>query len=1293
MVDGGGDAMSAKGDGGRVGASGLGSLSATQAEGLDRACDRFEAEWGAGGRPSIEDYLEGTAEPVRSAWLAELIAIDLDRRRRLGERPAAAEYHDRFPGQDNAVTAAFGQARGQAGPRAAPARAMDPARGLLLGLLAFQNHFIDREALLAALGAWVADKATPLGQILVDRRALDPATHALLEGLAKKHLEVHGGEAEKSLAALAPSGPTRELLAQLGDPDIQASLSHVGSGPSPAEPDSDRTVSYCVGSATSEGQRFRVLRPHARGGLGAVYVALDAELNREVALKQILEKHADDPSSRARFLLEAEITGGLEHPGIVPVYGLGTYADGRPYYAMRFIRGDSLKEAIDRFHGDETLKKKPGHRSLELRKLLRRFLDVCNAVDYAHSRGVLHRDIKPGNVIVGKHGETLVVDWGLAKATGRGEPGQDAGERTLVPLSASGSAETMPGSALGTPAFMSPEQAEGDLEHLGARTDVYSLGATLYYLLTGQPPAEGEIDEVIRAVKRGELRPPRQVDATVDRALEAVCLKAVARRPADRYASAKALAEDVERWMADEPVSAWREPLSRQVRRWAKRNRTAVTAATATLFAGLIGLSAVLVVQTKAKAEITAALGRETTANRELTRSRAAVQARYELATEAIKTFHTGVSEDFLLKEDRFKGLRDQLLKSAQDFYSKLGALLGKETDFVSRRALATSNYELAQLTAKVGRTEDALAAHRAALAAREALGAEPGADAAVQVDVGRSLMEVARLLNATGQSGEALATLRKAVAILEGHGAGSSEARSALAACRASIGALLMAVGRHQEALVTFRLALSDQEALAATAKSPDEARRDQSEIIHRIGIVFDQTDRVAEAEAEFRRALAIRRELVERNPAVAGYRYRLAASHNSVGIVLSRAGRSREAEAEYRAALAIYRELVERNPGVTDFRNSLANIRLSLGILLYNTGRWPEAEPEFRAALGLWRELAEEHPAVTELRSRLADAHYRLGDVLSDTSRPRESEAEYRAALALQRELAEHNPTVTLFRERLADTHNNLGALLEGTGAAQQAEVEFRRCLALWRELAEANPTIAHFRTSLANCHNNLGAVMTATGRPQEARLEIQQALALRRELAAADPATPVGRWGLAQSLISLAELDSDAGRLDAAIASVREGVVLFERLANEHPAVTDYRSGLARALTSLGRALLRTGRPGEAQDPLRRASVLREAIPGLELGDRYDQARGLALLASASAAGEAHHGRAAAASSAADRAMAALTAAMDAGYRKHPSWFLADPDLAALRDRSDFRLLMMDLAMPADPFAQGG
>jgi serine/threonine-protein kinase len=477
-------------------------------------------------------------------------------------------------------------------------------RHLLFGLLALQNGLISQVQLVAAFQAWTLDKTRSLAEQLEARGDLDADGRAAVEAMVALHIKKHGGSTEKSLAAIPAGRSTQESLARLGDPEIDATLGHVGAGSgsghgSTRNGDDDRTASYAVGTATSDGQRFRVLRPHARGGLGAVFVALDSELNREVALKQILDQHADDPVSRQRFLIEAEITGGLEHPGIVPVYGLGTYGDGRPYYAMRFVKGDSLKESIERFHAsgasadrgtgaDATATPARRNRELELRRLLRRFLDVCNAIDYAHSRGVLHRDLKPGNIIVGKHGETLVVDWGLAKPLGRAEPGQSSGERLLMPSSASGSASTLPGSALGTPAYMSPEQAVGELDRLGPRSDVYSLGATLYCLLTGRQPFESEdVGAVLRKVQRGEFIPSRQLDPTIDRALEAICLKAMALKPEDRYATARALADDVERWTADEPVSAWREPLTRRVRRWARRNRTAVSVAAASMLVAL----------------------------------------------------------------------------------------------------------------------------------------------------------------------------------------------------------------------------------------------------------------------------------------------------------------------------------------------------------------------------------------------------------------------------------------------------------------------------------------------------------------------------------------------------------------------------------------------------------------------------------------------------------------------------------------------------------------------------------
>ncbi|MEO6809440.1 MAG: WD40 repeat domain-containing serine/threonine-protein kinase [Isosphaeraceae bacterium] len=365
--------------------------------------------------------------------------------------------------------------------------------------------------------------------------------------------------------------------------------------------------------------RYRILRSHARGGLGEVFLASDGELKREVALKAIQERHADDPQGRARFVLEAEVTGNLEHPGIVPVYGLGYQPDGRPYYAMRFIKGDSLKEAITRFHAGDDSGRDPRERLAELRRLLGRFLDVCDAIEYAHSRGVLHRDLKPANVMLGPYGETLVVDWGLAKTLGSPdtEAGEGPGEAMLGP-SLSGTAETLAGSAIGTPQYMSPEQAAGKLDRIGPTSDVYSLGATLYCILTGQSPVEGDdVADVLRRVTQGEIPNARQIRRDVPRPLEAICLKAMALQPRNRYATPRALADDVERWLADEPVSAWREPRPIRIRRWVGRHRSLVLMVGVGAVVALLGLAAVSAVQTQANLRLVTANRAEREAHRQ----------------------------------------------------------------------------------------------------------------------------------------------------------------------------------------------------------------------------------------------------------------------------------------------------------------------------------------------------------------------------------------------------------------------------------------------------------------------------------------------------------------------------------------------------------------------------------------------------------------------------------------------------------------------------------------------------
>jgi serine/threonine protein kinase len=343
----------------------------------------------------------------------------------------------------------------------------------------------------------------------------------------------------------------------------------------------------------SSGQ-YRVLRLHAQGGLGEVYLAYDKELHRNVALKEIRREHGAHPQNYARFRMEAEITGNLEHPGIVPVYQLGRHDDGRPYYCMRFIRGDSLGTAIERFHSKGP-GRDPGERALELRRLLGRFVAVCETIAYAHSRGVMHRDIKPSNIMLGPYGETLVLDWGLAKLIGSPPEAGTPDDAILRPPSASLSADTLDGELVGTPAYMSPEQASGDSDEIGPASDIYNLGATLYTLLTGKGPFDHRRG-MFQRVAEGRFATPRAIRPGIPRALEAICLKAMALRPEDRYASARELADDLERWLADEPVLAYRESPFTRLARWGRRHRSMMIGA---VIATMVTLSGSLVLQAR----------------------------------------------------------------------------------------------------------------------------------------------------------------------------------------------------------------------------------------------------------------------------------------------------------------------------------------------------------------------------------------------------------------------------------------------------------------------------------------------------------------------------------------------------------------------------------------------------------------------------------------------------------------------------------------------------------------------
>jgi serine/threonine protein kinase/tetratricopeptide (TPR) repeat protein len=917
----------------------------------------------------------------------------------------------------------------------------DPS--LLFGILALRHGLIEKPDLIAAFETWCQERSRPISESLCDNGALSEIDRTMLEGLVRDHISKQAaaiaGRAT-SMTAQSLSGP----VSASGRPSVwreESSLAAVGISADGGPPtDFDLTIGVSagfgqrppndpeskVGQTGSDGGRFRLLRQHARGGLGVVYVAIDSELNREVALKQIQIQHADDPGSRARFLLEAEITSKLEHPGIVPVYGIGTNEQGRPFYAMRFVRGQSLKEAIDSFH--QLYSQRRGDRAeriLALRQLLSRFIDVCHAISYSHSRGVIHRDLKPANILLGPYGETLVVDWGLAKVVGFDDlMARPTAHDTLNRHSSSQTSDTRIGVAIGTPYYMSPEQAEGRGADVGPSSDIYSLGATLYYLITGTAAlGETTADHQTGRRRLRTIVPPRQVNHQSPAPLEAIVTKAMAAEPANRYPSAQALSDDVERWLADEPVSARREPWHERGRRWMRRHRTGVAAVATALIAATVGLAAILVVQTESNsllrsANLDLALSNRTAqaTNRALMAANDREKKRFDLALEAIKTFHGEVSEDLLLKEKQFDGLRTRMLHSATHFYQRLEELLSDESDQRSRSALGQAYHDIGELTATIGSQPEALAALTRGLELRLAIIAEPGASLQAIRNAGESLIAVGHVQEETGDVTGALKSYTRARTLLEPVFVADpslTTAGAAVSRCLQGIGRAQYHSGQASEALESHERALSLRKQLAGAHSDITQYQSDLAQSYHDIGDIHRAGGRAQEALAAYERARRIRKELNERDPSNTQFQSELAQSHSDIGYVYQETENFTAALASVEAARTILEKLASANPAVTRFEGDLAQNHQSIGSIQDQTGHRDLAIDSFDRARKILQRLAETNPTITVFQGRLALNHSLVGLARHRAGRPAEAAAELRRAVIIMEHISDLQPS----------------------------------------------------------------------------------------------------------------------------------------------------------------------------------------------------------------------------------------------------------------------------------------
>lgn len=340
--------------------------------------------------------------------------------------------------------------------------------------------------------------------------------------------------------------------------------------------------------------RFEIIRKLGQGGLGRVWLARDVNLNRHVALKEISHASGITETVVERFKHEAKITGRLDHPSIVPIYQLGEdLSTGRVFYAMRFLGRSTLQDSINEYHE----RREDGNDDpMLLRNLLTAFVNVCHAIGHAHSRKVIHRDLKPENVVIDNFGQVIVIDWGLAKVI------DDASVESLMDSAAIGNASrTSEGQVLGTPLYMAPEQAAGRLDELDHRTDIYGLGAILFAIVTGFAPHEKTQKEsadsgvgvrgMISVIASGVAPSAQEANSDADPALDAICRKAMARRRYARYQEATDLAEDVQRWIAGEPVSAYRESSWQRANRWISQHQRLSQSLLAAVMIALVALT------------------------------------------------------------------------------------------------------------------------------------------------------------------------------------------------------------------------------------------------------------------------------------------------------------------------------------------------------------------------------------------------------------------------------------------------------------------------------------------------------------------------------------------------------------------------------------------------------------------------------------------------------------------------------------------------------------------------------
>jgi serine/threonine protein kinase/Tfp pilus assembly protein PilF len=886
-----------------------------------------------------------------------------------------------------------------------------------------------------------------------------------------------------------------------------------------------RSPDRAPGGDTTEGPRqlgdFRLLREVGRGGMGVVYEAEQLSLARRVALKVLPFAAALDARQLQRFKNEAQAAAHLHHPHIVPVYGVGCDR-GVHYYAMEYIEGRTLAQIIDALRGAvqqavpiggaapdgelavrpwksatpggpdagptgpyvaavhavssaETFTQSPGapanrHSTpgrAQLRTAVALGVQAAEALHHAHQLGIVHRDIKPANLLVDPRGNLRLTDFGLA---------QIQGDNRL----------TVSGDLLGTLRYMSPEQALAKRVPVDLRTDIYSLGATLYELLTLQPAFDGaDRQELLRRIAFEEPRALRRLNRQVPADLETVVLKALEKNPAERYGSARDLADDLQLFLDDQPVRAMRPSLLLRFRKLARRHPGVTLTGAASLLVTLVLAVLGLAVNNRL-------------IRREQARTQAAderLQANLRLAMQSLEEIYLSPAEERLPGQSRQDIQDRELLQKGLRFYQQFADQ--NSADPGVRQQVGRAYCRVGVIQERLGHDAKAEEAYSQAIAWAQQLSVEFPAEPEHRLDQARAQEFLGNLLSEHGKRREAEKELKAAIALLSQvvvQEARKPEFRAQVATLHTSLGWLLgneagdwaAAEGHYRDAIALWQRLAAESPSVVANGWP---VRAEEAWVRDNLGQLLTQTNDLVAAEEQHRIAIGLASQVLADNATLPRQRPGplrcRACAHSNLSVVLGLRGEQGAAEQHARQAIEDMTAAINQCPGVPKYRAQLARQHCQLAERLRERGSFHEAESHYRQGLQLLDQTVAESPAMALYREWLADNNWQLADLLSESGEKARAVQHFRRALDLYEKLLTDAPRSPVTADSLA------WCLLTCDDS------QFRnpmRALQLAKQAVEGAPKNGSF-------WNTLGVAYYRTGDPEAAVAALQKSMEFAR------------------------------------------------------------------------------------------------------------------------------------------------------------------------------------------------